>query len=267
VISAVREATACSEPSRTASLTTSHQCNRLVCHALSYAISLNRTHLASRRSKGAHIPPELQQFWIKDRLKKAERKRARERERLERAADPLSPHRGGKKARKAMLAAFNRADSPLADRPVDMEALADRLRTFAKARDGRQTLNLPPMRKEDRKMVHELALGFGLKSKSKGRDEARYTTLTKTRNSGSGAEEWRIHKVLRQVRGGAGTVYGQRGGKGKGRAPMQRDGEEVGKVRTHLAYNPFIRLRVVARLLPRLERRMWAFGCSLRWVG
>jgi G-patch domain/R3H domain len=43
--------------------------------------------------------------------------------------------------------------------------------------------SFPPMGKEDRKILHELAAAFGLKSKSTGSGKTRYATLVKTRRS------------------------------------------------------------------------------------
>ena len=41
--------------------------------------------------------------------------------------------------------------------------------------EGRTTYSLPPMSKEGRQKAHILAEGYGLKSKSKGKDKDRFT--------------------------------------------------------------------------------------------
>ncbi|KAG6815705.1 hypothetical protein H0H87_012089, partial [Tephrocybe sp. NHM501043] len=138
----------------------------------------------ARKSKDKYkdLPPELQEQWKKDRDKKAENKRLRYIKRLEFAADPMSPNKGGKKGRKAMLAAakLDPTITILPNRVIDMTTLVQQIRRFVNDLNGPQTMSLPPTTKETRKAIHEMALAFNLKSVSKGKGDARYTTLSKT---------------------------------------------------------------------------------------
>lgn len=86
---------------------------------------------------------------------------------------------------------------------------------------------LPPLAKSDRKVVHELANAFNLKSQSKGKGNDRYTTLIRTTRTGMQINKKKVRRVLRQE-----EVY-IRGAGGRGvpvRMPKQREGDEVGKV-------------------------------------
>ena len=180
--------------------------------------------------KNKHVPPELREQWEKDRQKKAENKQKRALERMLIAADPMAIHKGGKKGRKAMLAAA-RAAEDLPNRIVDFVTLEQQIRRFLADIDGRDTMVLPPADKDTRKRVHELATAFNLKSQSKGKGEGRYTTLIKTTKSGIGINEKKIRRIMRQATDG--NWEGPSGGGGRSRAvPLSkhREGEEVGKV-------------------------------------
>ncbi|KAF7375199.1 Protein SQS1 [Mycena sanguinolenta] len=181
------------------------------------------------KNKRNGLPPELQDVWDRDRAKKAENKRLRALARAAAAADPMAHKKGGKKGRKAMLAAA-RLDSTitvLPNRIIDMTTLEQQIRRFIGAIGGPPSMSLPPADKETRKKVHEMALAFGLKSQSKGKGEARYTTLIKTSRSGIMIDEKKVAKILKR---GAGGWGGGARGKGRGAAmPRQRDGDEVGK--------------------------------------
>jgi hypothetical protein len=112
-----------------------------------------------------------------------------------------------------------------------MASLETQIRRFLEDIGGRTTMALPPMEKEARKRVHELAQAFGLKSQSKGKGENRYTTLSKTSRSGVAIREKKVNKILRQA-GAASAYMGAPGGFGKGgaaRMPKHKEGEEVGK--------------------------------------
>jgi hypothetical protein len=184
----------------------------------------------TERKKDKAIPPHLQDQWAKDRAKKAEYKRARAQARLEAAADPLSMKKGGKKGRKAMLAAARLDPSIISipNRIFDMASLVDQIRRFLHNLGGPHTMALPPMEKEDRKIVHELAVAFNLKSQSKGKGHGRYTTLTKTTRSGVGVNEKKVEKI---VRSGRGEWSGKDKGKNRFMTPKHKEGDEVGKVR------------------------------------
>src|SRR6266446_4032491 len=87
---------------------------------------------------------------------------------------------------------------------------------------------LPPMCREMRKTVHELAHAFKLYSKSENNDAARFTTLIKTTRGGVNVNEKAIARTLGQP-----SSHVTHGGKGKSRAGRvrPRDGEIVGEVR------------------------------------
>ncbi|KAJ7621039.1 hypothetical protein FB45DRAFT_992151 [Roridomyces roridus] len=169
------------------------------------------------KNKRKDIPAELQDIWDRDRAKKAENKRRRALERLELAADPLAHHKGGKKGRKAMLAAA-RTDptiTVLPNRVIDMTTLVQQIRRFVGDIGGPVSMSLPPTDKATRKNIHEMAIAFNLKSVSKGKGDSRYTTLTKTTRTGLRVDERKVGKLAR------------RGGDGRGGAAFGRD--EVGK--------------------------------------
>lgn len=92
-------------------------------------------------------------------------------------------------------------------------------------------MSLPPMEKQSRKQVHELALAFNLKSQSKGKGKARYTTLTKTSRSGVMVNERKIRRIRKTNGMFIEPLEGADKGKGRSTMPRHRDGDEVGKVR------------------------------------
>ncbi|KAI0674881.1 hypothetical protein C8Q78DRAFT_1135938 [Trametes maxima] len=187
----------------------------------------------AKRGKNKDVPPELQEQWEKDRAKKAENKKKRALDSVHLAADPLAQRKGGKKGRKAMLAAARAADDmDLPHRVTDLVSLERQIRRFLADIGNRSPMSLPPADKETRKQVHELAGAFNLKSQSKGNGAGRYTTLIKTSMSGVGINERKIRRILKQATNGA--WEGPDGGYGKGRAKAtslakHREGEEVGK--------------------------------------
>ena len=191
-----------------------------------------------RKDKGAELPAELREQWEKDRQKKAENKRKRAEERLRLAADPLAPHKGGKKGHKAMLAAA-RAAEDLPNRIVDFVTLEQQIRRFLADIGGRDTMVLPPCDKETRKRIHDLAGAFNLKSQSKGSGNERYTTLIKTSKSGVGVKEGKVRAIMKKATNGSWDAP-PGGGKGKGKANLakHREGEEVGKVRFSFSLRP-----------------------------
>ncbi|KAK0448358.1 uncharacterized protein EV420DRAFT_1567546 [Desarmillaria tabescens] len=189
------------------------------------------TQAKRKKDKYKDLPPELQEQWEKDRQKKAEYKREREASRLIQAADPLAVKKGGKKGQKAMLAA-TRLDPTITvvpNRIIDMTTLVQQIRRFIADIDGTQTMSLPPTDKATRKKVHELALAFNLKSLSKGKGDARYTTLTKTTRTGTKIDEAKVSRIARRG-GDFGNEFVNKKGKGKGKLmPRHKDGDEVGK--------------------------------------
>ncbi|KAI0315176.1 hypothetical protein OF83DRAFT_1174066 [Amylostereum chailletii] len=185
-----------------------------------------------RKEKNKDLPRELQEQWERDRKKKADRKRERTEERLIAAADPLSQKRGGKKGRKEMLKVAS-LDPRIAvpNRVVDFASLEQQIRRFLDDIGGPDTMVLPPMDKSKRKMVHELAQAFNLKSESKGKGLGRYTSLIKTTKSGVNVNDRKVRSILKRmgvrVDGGVGGWNGD--GKGKGDGGKIREGDIVGK--------------------------------------
>lgn len=186
------------------------------------------------KKKRDALPAELQAVWDNDRAKKAENKRLRAVARAEAAADPLAPNKGGRKGRKAMAAAarLDPTITVLPNRVIDMTTLVQQIRRFVGNPGGPVTMSLPPTDKTTRKNIHEMAIAFNLKSVSKGKGDARYTTLTKTTRTGILVNEAKVAKIARRGGAGAAFVRYDGGDKGKARAsamPRHRDGDEVGK--------------------------------------
>lgn len=184
----------------------------------------------------AQLPPELREQWEKDRARKAENKAKRALARLAVAADPFAPHKGGKKGLKAMVRASRLepptpntdSDGPSSSRIFDPDSLVRQIRAFVTNLGGPTSMALPPMDKAARAKVHEIALAFKLKSVSKGKGAARYTTLQKTSRTLSvgGVDERRVTRVVRGMGDWSGSG---RGGGGGGGAPRHREGDEIGK--------------------------------------
>jgi hypothetical protein len=184
-------------------------------------------------SKKKKVSEELRDQWERDRAKKAERKRLRELERIAAAADPfmIRKGKGGKKARKAKLAAT------LA-RSMNLETIVGHVRRFVADIDGARTLPFPPMNQRMRKAVHELAHAYKLESKSRGKGAERFTTLTKKAVSGLNVDEKKVAQIL-----GKSPIYAtHEGGRGKGKGKVKarpRDGDVVGEVRIFEAFSDF----------------------------
>ena len=179
-------------------------------------MALSRTNdLVERKD----LPPELQEQWEKDRLKKAKRKSERELARLEAALDSHATKKGGK-SRKATAAAAKLDPSIEVPRQtVDMESVQQKIREFL-ADKVRSEMAMPACDKGTRMKIHHLATLFELGSRSKndalGR---RYTTLFKTNRSGKYVDEREVAKLMEEFKYSA--LYDrsddERGGKGKGK--------------------------------------------------
>ena len=200
------------------------------------------------------LPTGLQEQWEKDRLNKAKQKSERELARLEAILDPLVTKKGGKKSKKAMIAAA-RLD-PLIEirhRIADMVSVEQQIRRFL-ADKGRKDMALPASDKSTRKKIHNLAALFGLKSKSKNGALGRYTTLMKTKHSGGNIDERQVARMMEgfkyrasydvsdddwdDMRKGKGKGKGKAKGKGKFKKEKDqpehlktREGDVVGHVR------------------------------------
>ncbi|KAJ8075885.1 squalene synthetase-like protein [Marasmius tenuissimus] len=198
-----------------------------------------------RKDKNKDLPPDLAELWERDRARKADRKRERDLEKLVQAADPLRSKKGGKKGRKitARLASLDPTITTIPNRVFDTTTLVQQIRRFIDDVGGPKQMSLPPTNKETRKMVHELAQAFNLKSVSKGKGDGRYTTLTKTTRSAFGVvNEKKIGRVVRQGRARGvqfadGEEWTGKGGNGGGKMPKHREGDEVGKAAPKLTQN------------------------------
>ncbi|KAK1235286.1 squalene synthetase-like protein, partial [Marasmius sp. AFHP31] len=126
-----------------------------------------------RKDKNKDLPPDLAELWERDRAKKADRKRERDLEKLMQAADPLRSNKGGKKGRKltARVASLDPTITTIPNRVFDTTTLVQQIRRFIDDVGGPKQMSLPPTNKETRKMVHELAQAFNLKSISKGKGD------------------------------------------------------------------------------------------------
>jgi R3H domain len=182
-------------------------------------VALSCFYVFPGRKKEINISEELRHQWVRDRAKKAERKQLRALERAAAAADPFAFHKGGKKSRKAGIAAALAV-------PMDLETVVKRMRRFVADINGTNTLSLPSMDREMRKSVHELANAFKLKSKSRGTGVMRFTTLMKTSHSGGKVDEKKIAWILR----GSPPSYVDRKNKGGAGKRRLHDGEVVGEV-------------------------------------
>ncbi|KAH7928942.1 hypothetical protein BV22DRAFT_167459 [Leucogyrophana mollusca] len=186
-----------------------------------------------KKNKNKDLPDELVAQWEKDRAKKAQYKRDRAEARLLASLDPFTPKKGGKKGRKAMLAAARLDPSIRSSLPhgiVDLASLEDQIRDFIANLGGKNNMVLPPMDKFSRKKVHELASAFNLKSVSKGKGDGRYTTLTKTTRTGM-VNEGKVRSIIHRRGGGDAfdRPYARGKDNGPARMPRHKDGDEVGK--------------------------------------
>lgn len=156
------------------------------------------------------------------------------------------------------------------NRVVDITTLVQNIRRFIADIGGPSTMSLPPADKATRKSVHELAIAFNLKSVSKGKGEARYTTLTKTTRTGFGVNEKKVGQIMRR---GSGRGYEfVDGGKGDwkkgGGGPRHREGDVVGEVIRFLL-SPFFSCSDAYnhRQLRRLTNPIKDSRCWRPWAG
>ncbi|UKZ76060.1 hypothetical protein TrVFT333_003756 [Trichoderma virens FT-333] len=162
------------------------------------------------------LEERLQSAFNNDRLKKAQRKK--EREEL-RAMGLL-----GKKGQVDLRAKYSTG--------ITMSQVADEVKTFLAG--SQETLNLPPMDKRTRKMVHELANKFDIKSKSIGAGEQRRPVLYRTKRTTykEAAFEQAVMRLKRQYsRSSQPSKQGQNRQKASGRGDAgtsYRDGEVIG---------------------------------------
>ncbi|EGE02668.1 R3H and G-patch domain-containing protein [Trichophyton equinum CBS 127.97] len=212
----------------------------------------NRTSLMGKKARGkmpdfdlsdSELESNIHASWENDRRKK----KAKKLEREELRAQGLLGKPG--KAR------------PRVNTPDDIR---DEIRSFMMSRT--QTLQLPPMAKKDRKIVHEMANALSLKSISRGKGYDRFPILTKTRGTPTFHPD-EVHelealfsrrKITRYSdKRRAGPSGGARSGRARGetRAASYMDGDVVG------ASAPEIGADNRGRAM--LEKMGWNTGMSL----
>ncbi|KAH9028900.1 hypothetical protein EDB85DRAFT_2291097 [Lactarius pseudohatsudake] len=126
----------------------------------------------TKRTGDRYISTELHDEWERDCVKKAERKRLCELERIAAVADPFTlKKKGGKKARKAARQAAA---------SVSLGTVVGHIRRFVEDLGRASTLSLPLMARHAHKSVHELAHAFSLESKSVGNGAGRFSKLVRT---------------------------------------------------------------------------------------
>ncbi|KAI4098491.1 MAG: hypothetical protein L6R37_006478 [Teloschistes peruensis] len=130
------------------------------------------------------LEASLQVAWDKDRSKKKLRKKERE---VLRAQGRL-----GRPSKTDVKAKYREG--------ISLEQVKFELMDFVAS--SRQSLALPPMAQQDRKMIHEMANALRLKSKSSGQGKSRFPVLYKTGRSGdfSGAAMGKVESLLNSKR-------------------------------------------------------------------
>ncbi|CAG8905099.1 unnamed protein product [Penicillium egyptiacum] len=106
---------------------------------------------------------ELQEAWQRDRAKKKQRKM----ERAELRAQGLLGRKAGNPDLKVKY-----------PKEMNMEEFMTEIRSFLMS--TKNSLSLPPMTKQRRKLIHELANALNLKSQSRGHGLSRFPVLNKT---------------------------------------------------------------------------------------
>ncbi|KAJ3939099.1 squalene synthetase-like protein [Colletotrichum fioriniae] len=193
----------------------------------------NRPALKSKKGKGARgkvpvfdisdseLEGRMQAAWNNDRLKKAERKKERQ---AMRSMGLLGKHANPEDLRVKY------------PHGMGLEQIADELRTFLLG--TQPSLTLPPMDNHARKVIHELASKFNIKSKSTGSGDQRRPMLHRTFRTAKFADEVfdvAIARVGRKyfprndtaVRAAVQRQSARRGGGGGHAGVAYRDGEVV----------------------------------------
>lgn len=146
---------------------------------------------------------------------------------------------------------------------ISMDQIGQELEEFLSA--DHETMALPPMNKKDRKMMHEVAHAFNLKSKSAGKGKARFPVLYKTSRTRSFSKETfsRVQTQLKRrfftrmdYKGTAkGMFAGQARSGGIGGDISYREGDVVGGTAPELAADN--------RGRTMLEKMGWTTGTAL----
>ncbi|OHE98571.1 G-patch domain-containing protein [Colletotrichum orchidophilum] len=221
----------------------------------------NRPALKSKKGKGARgkvpvfdvsdseLEGKIQAAWKNDRLKKAERKKERQ---ALRSLGLLGKHANPEDLRVKY------------PHGMGLEQIADELRTFLLG--THPSLTLPPMDNHARKVIHELASKFNIKSKSTGSGDQRRPILHRTFRTAKFADEVfdiAIARVGRKyfprndttLRAAAQRQSARRGGAGGHAGVVYRDGEVVGGSAPELSQENKGRTM--------LEKMGWSSGTAL----
>lgn len=183
-----------------------------------YSVTYTLLVVSSRYKNYQDVPELLAAQWLKDRNKKAERKRLREQERAAQAG--LG---NGKKKGKS--------------RELDLEDIEQMMRDllYATGPGAPKSFELPKLEKSMRERVHLMAQAMALKSSSSGRKNDTHKTMviSRTKNSGSRpVNEGKVNKVLRRkgdrVQSGPGGVGGIREGEVIGHKAAKIDQGNIG---------------------------------------
>ncbi|KAF4632794.1 hypothetical protein G7Y89_g5331 [Cudoniella acicularis] len=195
----------------------------------------------------SELEASMQIGWENDRLKKKERKQRRE----ELRAQGLLGSKNGKPNLKGKY-----------KEGMGIHAVKDEIKNFLMG--DHTTLSLPPMDKADRKIVHELANAFNLKSKSLGSGATRFPVLYRTSRTSVYAEgkfaavESRLTRRFlsrMDVGGKKSGPRASRGGGGYNAAVSYRDGDVVGGSAPELGVDNKGRAM--------LEKMGWSTGTAL----
>lgn len=192
-------------------------------------MDFDRPSLRPKRGKKSKMPPELEALsddelrdevlgqWSNDRDKKRLKKAEREELRMQGLLGSTISKKGKADLSQKYL------------QGMTIPQVHDELRVFLQD-DGKTTRSFPPMDKEDRKALHEIANALNLKSKSVGTGKNRSPVLFKTSRtpSYSDATFRRVTSAAnrgflknsafkgKKPKGGAVPRGGQKGGKGRG---------------------------------------------------
>lgn len=165
-----------------------------------------------------YIPTHLKAQWERDRAKKAESKRARRLARIQQnSLKPKERKKLRKKSELQLLQAGLLAPASSSTPRLELVDVEVLLREYVADIGNDSPLKLPPLDKETRAKIHQLAHAFHLRSKSQGYGEDRFITLFKTSKTGMPTKEWQVDKLLR-------------GRSQQGRHIVRhKEGDEVGK--------------------------------------
>ncbi|RFU24310.1 hypothetical protein B7463_g12029, partial [Scytalidium lignicola] len=196
----------------------------------------------------SELEASMQMAFANDRVKKKERKQEREELRVRGLL-------GSKTDKPGLKQKYGEG--------MGMSAIKEEIRDFL--RGTNTTLALPPMNKEDRKVVHEIANAFRLKSKSAGQGNNRFPVLYRSSRTARyeehvfNAVEARVSRRflprmdIRQRNSGA---MSKRSGRGTNNAGVTyRDGDVVG------GSAPKIGIENKGRAM--LEKMGWSTGTAL----